>query len=478
MTVSRAPVGRARGYLSFLLPLLLCAAIFAAYPLRARLEVGEWTFPLDDPWIHQVLARNLAGSHTYGFNPGEPGTASSAPLWTALLVPPHLLGWNPVLWAILLGLLSLAGLGGIVWRWAYVRYGSSSRAAALTAVLLLSPQVAWAGVEGMETALAAGLATLILWRLSRPWERMRDALADGALLGTLLWLRPEALLLAAVVLWERRREPLPRRTGWLVAVGAFAGPYVGFHLWLGGKILPQSVFAKAAYYARPLALDSLGDFLRGLGLSFSPGVWPLVGLLLLVGGVSMARRRDGTWLPTLLWTGLTLLVAALRMPVVLHFGRHFVPLLPALLLASAEGFRALPRRLRWVAGVVGAVLLVEGFALGSAFYSAGCRMMEESQVAMGHYIREHVPPGRLVATHDVGAIGYFSDHPVVDTLALVTPELTSAVARRDENAVWEYLQERGVHYLAALDGMHAALCRHPGVREIARCGRMVLYLLP
>lgn len=459
------------------LMLLLCGAVFAAYPLRARLQLGEWTFPLDDPWIHQVFARNLVRFHSYGFQPGKPGTGSSAPLWTALLAVPYMFGWNPVLWAIVLGTLSLGALGLVVWRWAEERYGSASLALGFAAAAILSPQVAWGAVEGMETALAACLATLLLWRLTRPWARLRDAWVDGWLLGGLLWLRPEAPLLVPAILW-RRRKPLSWLAAWLGAFCTLAGPYVGFHLALGGKILPQTVFAKAAYYARPLSLASLGSFARGLGLSFAPGPWPLVLLLLLIGGATMVRRRDDTWMPALLWTCLTLLVSAWRMPVVLHFGRHFVPLLPALLLASGEGYRVVPQRARWAVHAAGALLLIEGSLIGSAFYSAGCRMVLESQVAMGRYIREQVPAGEPVAAHDVGAIGYFGEHPVVDTLALVTPELTPVVARRDDAALREYLRQQGVHYLAALDGMHSGVVSGPGVREIVRRGRMSLYFLP
>jgi len=44
-------------------------------------------YPLDDSWIHQVFARNLAEGHGFSFNPGKPISAATAPLWPLVLVP-------------------------------------------------------------------------------------------------------------------------------------------------------------------------------------------------------------------------------------------------------------------------------------------------------------------------------------------------------------------------------------------------------
>src|SRR5690242_21735758 len=48
-------------------------------------------FPLDDAWIHQQFARNLARGQGFTFNPGVHGGGSTAPLWVLLL-------WVPARW--------------------------------------------------------------------------------------------------------------------------------------------------------------------------------------------------------------------------------------------------------------------------------------------------------------------------------------------------------------------------------------------
>src|SRR5262245_64042524 len=80
---------------------LLAAALAAGlgYLAVELYLVGRPGFPLDDSWIHLQFARNLAAGQGLSYNPGEPVTGSTAPLWTALLAILFLLPGNVVLWA-------------------------------------------------------------------------------------------------------------------------------------------------------------------------------------------------------------------------------------------------------------------------------------------------------------------------------------------------------------------------------------------
>ena len=64
-------------------------------------------FPLDDSWIHQTYARNLAQNGEWAFIPGEPSAASTSPLYTVVLAIGYMLGIPYALWAHLLGVLAL-----------------------------------------------------------------------------------------------------------------------------------------------------------------------------------------------------------------------------------------------------------------------------------------------------------------------------------------------------------------------------------
>jgi hypothetical protein len=71
-------------------------------------------------------------------------------------------------------------------------------------------------------------------------------------------------------------------------------------------------------------------------------------------------------------------------------------------------------------------------------YRGECERIESQQLRTGTWIREHLPPGARVATHDVGAIAFAGERPVVDLVGLVTPGLAGAY-RHGEGAIWEAL---------------------------------------
>ena len=68
-------------------------------------------FPLDDAWIHQTYARNLALHGEWSFIPGQPSAGSTSPLWTILLAPGFWMGLSPYIWTYLLSWAALAGVG-------------------------------------------------------------------------------------------------------------------------------------------------------------------------------------------------------------------------------------------------------------------------------------------------------------------------------------------------------------------------------
>ncbi|MEW5987029.1 MAG: hypothetical protein AB1791_10385, partial [Chloroflexota bacterium] len=126
---------------------------------------GQVGFPLDDAWIHQTYARNLALNGRWEYVPGVTSAGSTAPLWTVLLAVGYWLRLPPTLWAYVLGALCLvwAGRGGAaVWR--SLRPAQAHLAGLVSLILVLTWQLVWAATSGMETLLFVVLGLEIVSR--------------------------------------------------------------------------------------------------------------------------------------------------------------------------------------------------------------------------------------------------------------------------------------------------------------------------
>ncbi len=170
----------------------------AAYVLASQVlyRVG---FPLDDAWIHQTYARNLALFGEFSFIPGQPSAGSTSPLWTALLAVGYTLRLPYLSWTFFLGWLALGciSLAGI--KLFNQLTGHDAPGKIWVGVFLaLEWHLVWAAGSGMETLL---YSLLILWVLGRVSLQPNGAFLTGCLIGVSLWVRPDGLLLLGPALW-------------------------------------------------------------------------------------------------------------------------------------------------------------------------------------------------------------------------------------------------------------------------------------
>ncbi len=82
-------------------------------------------------------------------------------------------------------------------------------------------------------------------------------------------------------------------------------------------------------------------------------------------------------------------------------------------------------------------------------------MIESEMVATAKWVSTNIPPGTLVAAHDIGAQGYFGGHEVVDLAGLISPEVIPFL--RDEKRIAAYLTERGVGCLVTFPDWYPSL---------------------
>jgi hypothetical protein len=145
------------------LGLALLVGLF--YLLASAWGFGYLGFPLDDAWIHQTYARNLARSGQLAFTPGVTSAGSTAPLWSVLLSLGYLLRLPYLAWTYGLGLACLGLTGWTVARLGWRLFPRQRRVGLLAGLFcLLEWHLVWAALSGMETILFVWLSLLLVER--------------------------------------------------------------------------------------------------------------------------------------------------------------------------------------------------------------------------------------------------------------------------------------------------------------------------
>jgi hypothetical protein len=445
----------------------------ALYLVYARLN-GHLGFPLDDAWIHQTYARNLAETGQLAFLPGQPSAGSTSVTWSFLLSVGYMLGVDHLLWAYLLGGLSLAATAGLAYR-LFLRLAASQPTAALLTGLLCAVEwhLVWAAASGMETMLFTALSLAMLeYFFSRVAARQApldpvtmqkeqaivSAVGIGLLGGILALTRPEGLVLTGLVIaalglfpWPSGRNEVRDRllsiAISILALSVILVPYFAFNLRTSGSILPNTFYAKQTEYQVdwPLPLRFwwvLSPTLIGAQVLLLPGF--------LYGAYLVVRRRH--WpaiLPLGWWLG-SVSVYALRLPANYQHGRYVMPTIPLLLIYGAWGTALMlrPRSPHLLARVVSRALPATIALLALLFWGRGARaftedlgFIEHEMIATARWLNEHTDPVDLIAVHDIGAVGYLTDRPLLDLAGLITPQVIPFMTDSTQLMNWMLQQD-------------------------------------
>ena len=419
--VRRAPFDLER-----FVPLLLFLVVAASVSLYLEAEhriAGRWGFSVDDSWIYAQMARNVATGHGFAFNPGEPVAGSTGPLYTFILALFYAL-FHEVVWsAKIFGIACLAGSAFAIHR--AVRALVPERpGAALAAGLLLatSPALLWGSVSGMEITL---YLLIVSWGIDG-YARGRWNLATF-LWSLGVWVRPDGLFLAALALVLG-----PPREIWKRALCA-APPIAAFLLFnhsIGGHWMPQTVGMKAHFgIVAKHTVNMVREWgaLWGIPYRVTDDLEAPVLLLALlaIGTVLLARRRP------------ILVLYAIGFPIALslfrdHSGSHkryILYVIPFGITLASAGLAMIASRLGGTSGgralaAVSCVCLVWQLVLArgeAENHGWNVQNINEMQARLGEFARRITKPGDRIAANDIGAIGYFSERPVVDLMGLITP---------------------------------------------------------
>ena len=428
---------------SLLFSVLLGA--ISIYHVQATMAMwGVYGFSFDDSWIHVQYARTIFEGRAWQYAWGIPSTGSSAPLWSVVIAPIFLFGYehdvvvtSVLVIAAILYTLDIFLVGRLVFshteKW-YV-------AILAQAVFILVPRNAGLMMSGMETPLAMFVLLLTLYFL--PKMEWQYDLILGILAGLAYLCRPEFVLLAALcfpirALWRLKRDGITKR--WFFPTVAMFGlaalvvlPWIIHCLQTTGLPLPDSYYSKLRFGVSENDI-SLWNF-------FWFTVWfPMEPYLILgfVGGfvLLLKKRPYEFFMVTSLWILYRLTMPGMSL---LFAARYLVPLFSLLAISFVAGisivletFLTSHQTDEWIRPHERSLLVI--FILALLFipslpsyylyvdvHANQTKNIEEMQVTLAMWVRDHIPENATIATYDVGALGFFAKGRVIDIYGLVTP---------------------------------------------------------
>lgn len=439
-------------------------------PLRGAL--------VDDTYIHLVYARNLSDTGELSFNRGDPTYGSTSPLWVVLLAGIHSIGGDLLVWCRVLSW--IFAIFSIALLYYLVLKMSGRISAAVAGSFMLASEawfVRWSAV-GMETSFAVFVILAVLVSALSSTRSASRSLLFGALLFVAVLARPEALLLVPLSVLAFLLTPREKKRYGLLWLLVFMPLFI---IWLflikghTGTFLPLTAGAKQGRPDLSLAL-----FRRALVPVKIMGTTLVLPWIAILAGFCIGIVRDRSFLSFFLpaerstpvhrgaarpqqrkslgiWSGkeriipppggsraglLLIIMWIFALPlvyVIFDFqvlSRYLLPIAPVVISLGTVSWLKITGLAWKSAGVrkIAFVLFTVFVILENVlFYSivvvpptAGfSKGMQGILVGIGEWLRMNSAERVLVATPDIGAVGYYSERRILDLGGLITPELNT-----------------------------------------------------
>ncbi|MEL6268998.1 MAG: hypothetical protein AAFV33_06975 [Chloroflexota bacterium] len=409
---------------------------------------------VDDSFITFRYSRNLVNGEGFVYNPDVRTLGTTTPLYALLMAGIAFVaqGENFPWYALTVNSLADAATAALLFYLARRVTESIYPAIVVGLLWAVAPLSVTFAASGMETSVN------ILWMMAGFTALVHDRkwlVGLFAGLGLLtrpdaaIWILPLGLYQLIAVYMETRRVPWQT---WLAGLLTIT-PWVIFSVAYFGSPLPNSLGAKTVayvindfgaltqmtiFYTSPfLDLETIGS---PRSIFVGMAVYPLLNIL----AISYVLRREHALLPLLIYPWLYFIIFAVANP--LMFRWYFVPPMPAWIFGAVIGVWAVvatlaERTLPRVVFPAAAALMLGwwGFLSINAWTAnpdhgpenpaplSAWHELELHYQDVGTQLREEfgVTSETRVASADIGAIGYFSGATIVDTVGLVTPELSA-----------------------------------------------------
>ena len=372
----------------------------------------------------------------------------------------------------------------------------------------MAGRFAWAALSGMEVTLFAFLSILAIMKHCDDKGKHTRSLSAPFLFGIASLVRPEgyALFVFATidnmvhsvytsnrnVLLTVKRISLVQVLLYLVIVA----PYLIFSFYTTGHFFPHTYYAQSELFGLVKKLEYLKLYVGSLW-----GDQPILFFLIPLGVINSFRialkgsseKSSYNSLLLFLWTVGYPILAMFIAPNARHHNRYMMPLIPCYMLLAASGFyyflsltENYLNRVEVVSPLGKYTISVRGISMVSLALIMGVSVflavtiwshrfandvqnINSQQVAMGEWVKEHIPEESIIALSDIGAITYISGRKkIIDMVGLVNPELLASLEESKENydkALIQYLYREKPDYIITHPNCYPQLFEEEDVLE-------------
>ena len=178
----------------------------------------------------------------------------------------------------------------------------------------------------------------------------------------------------------------------------------------------------------------------------------------------VVQKKDWDKAAAIIWVLGYVGLYAWRLPVIYQHGRYIMPAMPLGFIIGLAGMmrwielenKSFWRRL--VSGVwVGSIIIVTAvfWILGARVYARDVAVIETEMVHVSRWIEANSDKNDVIAAHDIGALGYFSNRHIIDLAGLITPDVIPFI--RNEDMLRKYLDQKDTKYLMAFPDWYPKL---------------------
>jgi hypothetical protein len=448
---------------------VLATVVYVVFLERSVMKItgGVFSYPLDDPFIHMQLARNLAQHGTWGINPSEFASASSSVLYTLLLTLLFKIFPVNILIPFVINVIAAIVLLTVIHRWLLRQQaGMVARTVILLLVVVFAPLPILI-ISGMEHILQCIFSFLFITSFAG-WMEQKPAAGSGK-----EWRLPWRIFVYAMLLTGIRYEGLflvmsaglillfNRKVMAAIGLGLAASLLIViFGIYSVGKgsyFLPNSVLMKSDSI-RP-SLSGIVEFIKntliykwslvsaqmtapgapGVSLTASQRLLVLLPLTFLFFMEPLRQKRSWFYF-LILVTGCTLVHLSLAATGWFYRYEAYLVVCSVVILSmiyyrwGAAYLKGKPGIAMAMTGLLAFMVFFPFVLRSAAAYSKArqaCVNIYDQQYQMGQFLRKYYK-GDTVAANDIGAISFYGDLNVVDLWGLGNIE----VARSRKGLYW------------------------------------------